>query len=135
MSERLKRIRDLAIAHRMTIATAESCTGGGLAARLTDLPGASTFFLGGIVSYDNRIKVELLGVPERTLLTQGAVSSETARAMADGVRARFSSDLGVGITGVAGPGGGRKLDEAREEGVEILDEEAFLSLLEDKGGR
>jgi PncC family amidohydrolase len=87
------------------LAVAESCTGGGLAAAITDLPGVSSFFLGGIVSYANEVKMALLGVPEETLATVGAVSEETARAMASGVRTRLGSDVGVGITGIAGPGG------------------------------
>jgi PncC family amidohydrolase len=88
-----------------TLATAESCTGGGVAAAITDLAGVSSFFLGGIVSYSNEVKMALLGVPEETLATVGAVSQETARAMASGVRERLGSDVGVGITGIAGPGG------------------------------
>ena len=90
----------------LTIATAESCTGGGLAARLTDIPGVSAVFLGAIVAYHNRVKTALLGVPEGVLEAHGAVSPQTAEAMAAGAMSRFSSDLGVGITGVAGPGGG-----------------------------
>src|SRR5690242_10248504 len=84
-----------------TLAVAESCTGGGLAAAITDLAGVSSFFLGGIVSYSNEVKMALLGVPETTLATVGAVSEETARAMASGVRERLGSDVGVGITGIA----------------------------------
>jgi PncC family amidohydrolase len=87
------------------LAVAESCTGGGLAAAITDLPGVSSFFLGGIVSYSNEVKMALLGVPKTTLATVGAVSEDTARAMATGVRERLGSDIGVGITGIAGPGG------------------------------
>jgi len=90
----------------LTVATAESCTGGGLAACLTDTPGASAIFLGGIVAYHNRAKIDLLGVPEEILARHGAVSPETAEAMARGAARRFSTDIGVGITGIAGPGGG-----------------------------
>ena len=93
-------------ARSLTIATAESCTGGRLAARLTDIPGVSAVFLGAIVAYHNRVKTALLGVPEEILDAHGAVSPQTAEAMATGAMGRFSSDLGVGITGVAGPGGG-----------------------------
>jgi len=89
-----------------SIAVAESCTGGLLAARLTDLPGASAYFAGGVVSYSNRAKSDLLGVPAELVASHGAVSPEVARAMADGAIARFGVELGVGITGVAGPGGG-----------------------------
>ncbi len=91
---------------RMTLAVAESCTGGLLSARLTDVPGASAVFRGGVVSYSNQAKEDLVGVPHALLLEHGAVSEPTARAMADGVRSAFSSDWGIGITGIAGPSGG-----------------------------
>ncbi|MGH7692784.1 MAG: CinA family protein [Candidatus Dormibacteria bacterium] len=87
-----------------TLATAESCTGGLLAAALTALPGSSTFMRGGVVAYANQLKWELLGVPEGQLSRHGAVSSEVAQAMALGVRSRLGSNLGVATTGVAGPG-------------------------------
>jgi competence/damage-inducible protein CinA-like protein len=89
-----------------TIATAESCTGGLLAARLTDRPGASAYVLGGVTAYANSIKEGLLDVPEALLDRVGAVSTEVAEAMAAGIRARLGADIGVGITGVAGPDGG-----------------------------
>lgn len=91
--------------HR-TIATAESCTGGLLAKRLTDVPGSSEVFEMGAVTYSNRIKSLLLDVPEDILAQYGAVSEPVARAMAEGVRKQAGSDLGVGITGIAGPDGG-----------------------------
>jgi len=89
-----------------TIATAESCTGGLLAARLTDLPGASAYMRGAIVAYANDSKVALAGVPRALLERHGAVSPEVAEALAKGARKRLEADIGVGITGVAGPGGG-----------------------------
>jgi nicotinamide-nucleotide amidase len=89
-----------------TIATAESCSGGLLAARLTEQPGASEYFHGGIVAYSNEAKIVGAGVPRELIDTHGAVSAEVARALADGVRAALGADVGVGITGVAGPGGG-----------------------------
>jgi PncC family amidohydrolase len=89
----------------LTLATAESCTGGGVAAAITDLPGVSSFFLGGIVSYANDVKQDLLGVPEAVLAEHGAVSEPTARAMAAGVRTRLGADIGVSTTGIAGPDG------------------------------
>jgi nicotinamide-nucleotide amidase len=88
------------------LATAESCTGGFVAARLTDVPGASDVFVGGIVSYANEVKEQQLGVPAQVLERHGAVSVETAEAMAEGVRSRLEADVAVAVTGVAGPGGG-----------------------------
>jgi PncC family amidohydrolase len=90
----------------LTVATAESCTGGLLAARLTERPGSSAWVLGGVTAYANSAKEQLLDVPPAVLAEQGAVSPEVAAALADGARARFGADIGVGITGVAGPGGG-----------------------------
>ena len=92
-------------AKRLTLAVAESCTGGMLAARLTDVPGSSKFFLGGVVSYSNDVKRDSLGVEPMVLRRFGAVSAETARAMAQGVRRRLGSDWGLSITGIAGPDG------------------------------
>mgnify|MGYP000926756578 CR=1 FL=1 len=92
----------------LTIATAESCTGGLLGATLTQLPGSSDFYLGGVVSYSNALKESFLGVNPNTLERYGAVSAETALEMAAGIRERTHSDLGVSITGIAGPGGGSK---------------------------
>ena len=89
-----------------TLATAESCTGGLLAKRITDVSGASQVFEMGAVTYANRIKEKVLGVSHETLEAHGAVSEETAREMARGIRRAADSDLGVGITGIAGPGGG-----------------------------
>jgi nicotinamide-nucleotide amidase len=89
-----------------TVATAESCTGGLLAARLTARPGSSGWVLGGVTAYANRAKEELLGVSPGLLAERGAVSPEVAAALAEGARTRFGADVGVGITGIAGPGGG-----------------------------
>ncbi len=88
------------------IATAESCTGGLLAARLTELDGASAYVQGGAVTYSNEAKTEVLGVPAPMIEAHGAVSNEVAEAMADGALARFEADIAVGITGIAGPSGG-----------------------------
>lgn len=90
----------------LSLAVAESCTGGGLAFRLTSVPGSSDVFLGGVVSYANEVKVGVLGVEADVLKVQGAVSELVARQMAQGVRRLTGADIGVGITGIAGPGGG-----------------------------
>jgi nicotinamide-nucleotide amidase len=86
-----------------TLATTESCTGGLLAAAITDLPGSSAFFSGGVIPYNNSMKHELLGVPEDVLAARGAVSAEVAIAMAEGARERLGTDLALSITGIAGP--------------------------------
>ncbi len=99
-------VLDALRARAMRIAVAESCTGGMLGMRLTAIPGASDVVTGGVIAYDNAVKVRDLGVAEATITTYGAVSEETARAMASGVRTRMGVDVGVSITGVAGPGGG-----------------------------
>jgi nicotinamide-nucleotide amidase len=91
---------------QLTISTAESCTGGMLAAQLTSIPGSSTYFTGSIVAYNNSIKAKLLGVPQELLTKFGAVSKEVGTAMAEGIRKLTGSAIGVGITGIAGPGGG-----------------------------
>jgi nicotinamide-nucleotide amidase len=91
---------------RRTIAVAESCTGGLLAARLTNPPGASEYVLGGVVAYSNDAKAEQVGVSRELIERHGAVSAEVAQALAEGARARLRADVGVGITGIAGPSGG-----------------------------
>jgi nicotinamide-nucleotide amidase len=93
-------------ARGLTLATAESCTGGLVAARLTDVPGSSDVFVGSVVAYSDDVKASALGVPGDVLAEHGAVSAETAAALAAGVRERLGADVGVGVTGVAGPGGG-----------------------------
>jgi len=93
-------------ANRATIAVAESCTGGMLAERLTNVPGSSSYFLGGVVCYSNEMKTSLVGVPKELIDARGAVSPEVALALADGIRKRSGATLGVGTTGIAGPTGG-----------------------------
>jgi nicotinamide-nucleotide amidase len=99
-------VLDLCRARGLTVATAESCTGGLVAAQLTSVPGSSDVFLGGIVAYSNAVKEAELGIPAELLRTHGAVSAETASAMAHGVCERLGADVGVSVTGIAGPGGG-----------------------------
>ena len=91
---------------RRSLAVAESAAGGLVCSRLTEIPGSSAYFKGGIVAYDNEVKVQLLGVEEPTLARHGAVSREVAMEMAEGVRRLFGADLGLSETGIAGPGGG-----------------------------
>jgi len=99
-------VLERARARRLHLATAESCTGGGIAARLTDIPGSSDVLVGGIIAYDDRVKVEQLGVPASLIAEHGAVSEPVARAMALGVARRLGVELAVAVTGIAGPGGG-----------------------------
>jgi PncC family amidohydrolase len=100
------RVGDLLRQHGLWLATAESCTGGLIASRITDIPGSSDYFLGGVVAYANRIKIAQLGVSPKTVDEFGAVSRETVLQMALGVRERFGADLGLAVSGIAGPGGG-----------------------------
>jgi nicotinamide-nucleotide amidase len=93
-------------ARGLTLATAESCTGGLVAARITDVPGSSDVFSGAVVAYSNEVKMSELGVPAAVLDAHGAVSAETAAAMAHGARSRLGVDVAVSVTGIAGPGGG-----------------------------
>jgi nicotinamide-nucleotide amidase len=99
-------VLDLCRTRGLTLATAESCTGGLVSARLTAVPGSSDVYLGGVVAYSNAVKERELGVPAELLAEHGAVSAEAAQAMAQGVRQRLGADVGVAVTGVAGPGGG-----------------------------
>lgn len=98
------------ILHRkeLTISTAESCTGGMLSSRITDVSGSSDYFKGGMVTYSNKSKVKFLDVKKKTLTKFGAVSEKTAKQMAEGVRKHFKSDIGISTTGIAGPTGGTK---------------------------
>jgi PncC family amidohydrolase len=112
----------------MTLATAESCTGGLIAHRLTNVSGASAYFLGSVVAYHNAVKHTLLGVPENVLAAHGAVSEETARDMAEGVRRLTGATYGLAVTGIAGPMGGSAdkpvglvyLAVARDDGTAVI---------------
>ena len=101
-----RRIGDLLRAKNLTLVTAESCTGGLIGHLLTEVAGSSDYYLGGAVTYSNDMKEHVLGVSKETMIANGAVSEQVAREMAIGARARFGGDIGVSVTGIAGPGGG-----------------------------
>jgi len=103
LAERLYRI---CLDRGLTIATAESCTGGLVAHAITEIAGSSAYFRGGFVTYADDVKRDELGVAQELLAAHGAVSAQVARAMAEGARARLGADLAVAVTGIAGPGGG-----------------------------
>jgi PncC family amidohydrolase len=109
-----ERLQAICLGRGLTIAVAESCTGGLVADAITDIPGSSGYFRGGIVSYADTAKAALLGVPTEVLASHGAVSAQVGRAMAEGVRERFAADLAAAVTGVAGPDGG---SEAKPVGL------------------
>ena len=112
-----EQLQGICLGRRLTVALAESCTGGLIAATITSVAGSSGYFLGGVVSYSNEAKEAFLDVPRATLDTHGAVSAQVAKAMATGARARFAADLALGITGIAGPEGG---SEAKPVGLTYL---------------
>lgn len=104
--ELAERLQGICLGRGLTVAVAESCTGGVVAATITSVPGSSGYFLGGVVSYADSSKAALLDVPEAALAAHGAVSAQVAMAMALGARARFGASLAASVTGVAGPDGG-----------------------------
>jgi PncC family amidohydrolase len=104
-----KKVASLLLKKKLTLAVAESCTGGLVSCALTDIPGSSRYFLAGIVAYSNEAKIRLLGVSPRLIKEHGAVSKETAMAMAENVKRLTQAHIGIGITGIAGPTGGTVL--------------------------
>jgi nicotinamide-nucleotide amidase len=125
-----KTVLDGARAKKLRVATAESCTGGLIAGLLTEIPGSSDVLERGFVTYSNKAKEEMLGVPQALIRDHGAVSEVVARAMAEGALANSSAQLAVAVTGIAGPGGGTKLKPvglvhvaAHRKGRETLHEE------------
>jgi nicotinamide-nucleotide amidase len=129
-------VGDLLRERTLTIAVAESCTGGLLASRLTDVPGSSDYVERGVVCYSNRAKTELAGVPEELIREHGAVSEPVAQAMAAGIRARAGTNIGIGITGIAGPGGGTAEKPVGTVAVAVVgDEETRVRTFQFLGGR
>ena len=132
--EKAERLIALAKDKKLTLGTAESCTGGLIGAMLTSVSGASAVFFGGIISYDNSVKEAVLGVKKETLLTVGAVSHDTAVQMAEGARHVLGTDLAVSVTGIAGPTGGTPakpvgtvfIAVARKDGKTLCTENHFL---------
>ena len=104
----LKNVSDQLRKNNLTVATAESCTGGLLAHLLTNISGSSEYFERGVVTYSNKSKMELLRIPQKTIEEHGAVSKQTARAMAIGIKEQANVDIGISTTGIAGPTGGTK---------------------------
>ena len=129
-------VGDLLRQHALTIAVAESCTGGLLASRLTDVPGSSDYVERGVVCYSNRSKTELVGVPAALIAEHGAVSEPVARAMAEGIRSRAETNIGIGITGIAGPGGGTPEKPVGTVSVAVIvDDETRVRTFQFIGGR
>ena len=113
----LEDIGNLLRERNWTISTAESCTGGLISSLLTSIPGSSDYFRGGLIAYSNEMKVDLLSVSPETLKNCGAVSKETVKEMAAGVKKIFKTDVGITVSGIAGPGGG---SEAKPVGTVVL---------------
>jgi nicotinamide-nucleotide amidase len=129
-------VGDLLRQHTLTIAVAESCTGGLLASRLTDVPGSSDYVERGVVCYSNRSKTELADVPAALIAEHGAVSEAVARAMAEGIRSRAGTNIGIGITGIAGPGGGTAEKPVGTVSVAVIgDDESRVRTFQFIGGR
>jgi nicotinamide-nucleotide amidase len=129
-------VGDLLREKHLTVAVAESCTGGLLTSRLTDVPGSSAYVDRGFVCYSNRSKVELLDVPEAILKDHGAVSDPAARAMAEGARARAGTNIGIGITGIAGPDGGTPAKPVGTVSIAVIaDGETRVRTFQFVGGR
>jgi len=129
-------VGDLLRQRHLTIAVAESCTGGLLASRLTDVPGSSDYVDRGVVCYSNRAKTELAGVPEALIREHGAVSEPVALAMAEGIRARAGTNIGIGVTGIAGPGGGTEHKPVGTGAVAVVvDGETRVRTFQFFGGR
>lgn len=123
-----KNLSDLLTTKSLTLSVAESCTGGLIGHIITETPGSSACFMGGIISYSNRAKCEILGVAEETINRYGAVSDETAKEMAAGVRERFHTNIGLSVTGIAGPDGGSDEKPVGTVYIGYSDEKSLFSV-------
>jgi PncC family amidohydrolase len=122
-----QQLNDLCIERDMSIATSESCTAGLLASKIASIPGASCFFKGGIIAYQNNIKIKLLGVSQSIIKDETEVSSEVVKQMAEGVRNKFSADFSIATSGYAGPTGGTKLNPVGTVFIAIASTEKTIS--------
>ena len=128
---KIEELADILTRDRKSLGIAESCTGGGLCKAITDMPGCSSFFEGGIVAYSNASKTEVVGVTIDCLKNHGTVSRRTALAMANGASEAFSSDIGLGITGIAGPSGGWDVKPVGLVFIGVSDADAGDELVEE----
>ena len=129
------KLKELLIERGLTLSTAESCTGGLVAARIVNVPGSSAYFMGGVVAYDNTVKMKVLNVSPETLLKYGAVSEQTAKEMVIGVKKLMGTECAISTTGIAGPSGGtpEKPVGLTYIGVSVGDRvEVFRFIFEDK---
>ena len=122
-----QQLHDLCVEKKVSIATAESCTAGLLAAKITSIPGSSSFFKGGIIAYQNYVKINLLGVSKSVIKEKTEVCSEVVQQMAQGVRNKFSADFSVATSGYAGPTGGSELNPIGTVFIAISSKEKTIS--------
>ena len=122
-----QQLHDLCVEKKVSIATAESCTAGLLAAKITSIPGASSFFKGGIIAYQNDVKINLLGVSKSLIKEKTEVCAEVVQQMAQGVRNKFSADFSVATSGYAGPTGGSELNPIGTVFIAISSKEKTIS--------
>ena len=122
-----QQLHDLCVEKKVSIATAESCTAGLLAAKITSIPGASSFFKGGIIAYQNDVKINLLGVSKSLIKEKTEVCAEVVQQMAEGVRNKFSADFSVATSGYAGPTGGSELNPIGTVFIAISSKEKTIS--------
>jgi PncC family amidohydrolase len=135
MDELLDEVASWLTKRALTIATAESCTGGLIGHTLTNVPGSSAYFRGGVIAYSNALKTKLLGVQPATLDQHGAVSEPTAREMAQGIQTLTDADIGIATTGIAGPGGGTAEKPVGSVYIGLAAEDTTVASFHFDGGR